>query len=162
MNTLNSTSVSVIFGKKILDASRNVMLDSNNALYVNVKGSMKSCTVRDGSTVFVDPNNFTELLKSDVRKATKADLGITDEATEPTEASEPAETEKPSKPSKPAKQPAVSQKSVDEAMAALTNQSNMALGSLKKARAAGDAKAEAAALKRIQTIADKFAQAMVA
>ena len=158
MNTLTSTSVSVIFGKKILDASRNVMLDSNNNLFVNVKGSMKSCTVRDATSVFVDPNNFTELLKKDVRKATKADLGITDEATEPTEASEPAETEKPSK---PAKQPATSQKSVDEAMAALTNQSNMALGSLKKARAAGDAKAEAAALKRIQTIADKFAQAMV-
>ena len=156
MNTLTSTSVSVIFGKKILDASRNVMLDSNNALYVNVKGSMKSCTVRDGTTVFVDPNNFTELLKSDVRKATKADLGITDEASEPDEATEPAETEKP------AKKPATSQKSVDEAMAALTNQSNMALGSLKKARAAGDAKAEAAALKRIQTIADRFAQAMVA
>ena len=159
MNTLTTTSVSVIFGKKILDASRNVMLDSNNALYVNVKGSMKSCSVRDGSTVFVDPNNFTELLKSDVRKATKADLGITDEASEPTEASEPAET---TKPSKPAKKADTSQKSVDEAMAALTNQSNMALGSLKKARAAGDAKAEAAALKRIQTIADKFAQAMVA
>ena len=76
MTTLKTLSVNLIFGNKILPNPRMVMLDAAGNLYVSVKRGFKSCTVRDETSVFVDPKNYKEILKADLRKATNADFGI--------------------------------------------------------------------------------------
>lgn len=88
MATLNTLSVNLIFGTKILPNPRGVMLDKNGAIFVKVKGGYKSATIKDETTVFVDPSNHAEILKSDLRKATKADFGIPED--KPVEAAKPA------------------------------------------------------------------------
>jgi len=94
MTTLTTLSVNLIFGNKILPNPRGVNLDKDGNIFVSVKGGFKSATIKDETTVFVDPNNYTEILKSDLRKATKADFGIPED--KPVEAAKPA-----SQPSKP-------------------------------------------------------------
>lgn len=87
MTTLTTLSVNLIFGTKILPNPRGVFLDKNGTIFVKVKGGHKSAVIKDETTVFVDPNNYTEILMSDLRKATKADFGIPED--KPVEAAKP-------------------------------------------------------------------------
>tara|TARA_B100000965_G_C19189133_1_gene582353 strand:- start:11 stop:499 length:489 start_codon:yes stop_codon:yes gene_type:complete len=129
MTNFTSTLVNIQFGNKLLPAKRNVVLDTNGDYFVNVKGGLKSCTVKAVDLVYVDPNNHKELLKTDGRKATKADLGIAEDAV-----SAPVET----KQEKPAKKSSKKEQSVDEAMAAFTFRSNMLIGKYKAALSRGE------------------------
>lgn len=132
MTNFTSTLVNIQFGNKLLPAKRNVILDDQGNYFVNVKGGLKSCTVKATDLVYVDPSNHQELLKSQGRKATKADLGIAEAPVEV--ANDPVEN----KQEKPAKKSSKKEQSVDEAMAAFTFRSNMLIGKYKKAIARGE------------------------
>lgn len=148
MTNFTSTLVNIQFGNKLLPAKRNIVLDANGDYFVNVKGGLKSCTVKAVDLVYVDPNNHSELLKVDGRKATKADLGIVEAAVEVTDPVVEEVKEAPKSTKKSSKK----EQTVDEAMAAFTFRSNMLIGKYKAAKGRGDAEAMTKALTGLEKL----------